>query len=389
MLTKTAADPYPIIVHSHLAWDWVWQRPQQFLSRLSKNHRVLFIESVTADNDFRTTRVTTRDVPNFPNITILQMRIPAARSRDVPWADRECRRVVQSLLAGPLGRNFASPVQWFYDPMAVTPFGGHLNERAVVYDCMDDLSLFRGAPAELVRRERDLLALADVVFAGGPKICKSKRLLNPNCFCFGCGVDEKHFARSRNPMLPLPPEIAHLPRPIFGYVGVVDERIDYELLAQLADGTSGSVVMVGPWTKVDHATLPQRANLHWLGARAYAELPSYAKAFDVSLMPFAMNEATRFINPTKALEYMATGKPIVSTPVEDVVVQFASIVTIARDPGEFIAACERVAAHPPPGQIERGLARVRSSSWESIVGQLEEHIADALAMRPALSVEAA
>ena len=180
---------YPIVVHSHLAWDWVWQRPQQFLSRLSKSHRVLFIESPAPDERARRTEVTMRDVADFPNIVVLQMRVPAARWTDVSWVDKERRRVVQSLLAGPLGRKFASPVQWFYDPMAVTPFAGHLNERAIVYDCMDELSLFRGAPVELVRRERELLAMADIVFAGGPKMWKAKRALNENCFCFGCGVD--------------------------------------------------------------------------------------------------------------------------------------------------------------------------------------------------------
>jgi len=382
-------EPYPIVVHSHLGWDWVWQRPQQFLSRLSRTHRVLFVEAPVADAGVRSTRVTMREVPEFPNIIVLQMKVPATRWNDLAWVDKERRRVVESLLAGPVGRNFLSPVQWFYDPMAVTPFAGHLNERAIVYDCMDELSLFRGAPAELVRRERELLALADVVFAGGPKIWKAKRLLNQNCFCFGCGVDEKHFARARDARLALPRDVAHLPRPIFGYIGVVDERINYELLAQLADATSGSVVIVGPWTKVERGTFPQRTNLHWLGGRDYAELPAYAKAFDVCLMPFAMNEATRFINPTKALEYMATSRPIVSTPVEDVVAQFSNIVTIADEPAKFVAACKRVAARPPQSRIERGLARVRRNSWESIVAQLEEHIADALATRRALSVTAA
>jgi glycosyltransferase involved in cell wall biosynthesis len=377
------------VVHSHLGWDWVWQRPQQFLSRLSKSHPVLFIEGPQPDERVRATRVTMREITDFPDIVVVQMKIPAALWSNGSWVDKERRRAVQSLLAGPLGRKFAQPVQWFYDPMAVTAFAGHLDERAIVYDCMDELSLFRGAPAELVRRERELLALADVVFAGGPKMWKAKRALNPNCFCFGCGVDEKHFARARSARLARPSDVVYLPRPIFGYIGVVDERVDYELIAKLADAASGSVVIVGPSTKVDTKTFPQRANLHWLGGRDYAELPSYARAFDVCMMPFAMNEATRFINPTKALEYMATGKPIVSTPVEDVVAQFSSVVTIARNATEFIAACERVAANPPRQQIERGLERVRRNSWESIVAQLEEHIADALATKRELSIDAA
>src|SRR3954463_10176810 len=163
-------DAYSIIVHSHLKWDWVWQRPQQFLSRLSKKHRVLFIESPDAVDGLAASKVALREVDDYPNVVVLQMQMPASQLADREWADNERRRLLQSVLAGPLGRSFQSVVQWFYDPMAVTAFAGQMNERAIVYDCMDQLSQFKFAPPELVRRERELLALADVVFAGGPKI---------------------------------------------------------------------------------------------------------------------------------------------------------------------------------------------------------------------------
>src|SRR5690349_11719512 len=185
---KISEDDYPIIVHSHLRWDWVWQRPQQFLSRLSQKHRILFIEAPYPAEPARIARATLREVSDYPNIVVLQTQMPATRWRDDDWMDKEQRRLVQSILAGPLGRRFVSPVQWFYNPMAVTAFAGRLDERAIVYDCMDELSLFRGAPPELVKRERELLAVADVVFAGGPKIWKAKKQLNENCFSFGCGV---------------------------------------------------------------------------------------------------------------------------------------------------------------------------------------------------------
>src|SRR5436190_3345417 len=382
-------DRYSIVVHSHLRWDWVWQRPQQFLSRLSRKHRVLFVENPNPSGDVRTTRVNLREVSDFPNINVLQIEIPANRRSDMPWIDKERRRVVQSLLSGPVGQSFTSIVQWFYDPMAVTGFAGQLDEQLIVYDCMDELSLFRGAPPELVRRERELLAVADVVFAGGPKIWRAKRELNPNCFCYGCGVDAKHFGEACDPELRVPHDMAGLPRPVFGYIGVVDERIDYELLARLADSTPGSVVMVGPWTKVDPASFPRRDNLHWLGGRDYSDLPRYAKGFDVCIMPFAINEATRFINPTKALEYMATGRPIVSTPVEDVVAQFSDVITITKDATAFANACARVAVQPDSRQIERGLALAQQNSWESIVARLEQHIEEALHSRRALTVNAA
>jgi glycosyltransferase involved in cell wall biosynthesis len=386
---KIHEDNYPIIVHSHLRWDWVWQRPQQFLSRLSKKHRILFIEAPHPSEQTSAAKVTLRDVSDYPNIIVLQMQMPAARWSDGAWVDKERRRLVQSFLAGPLGRNFDSPVQWFYDPMAVTAFAGHLNECAIVYDCMDELSLFRGSPPEMVRRDRELLAVADVVFAGGPKICRAKRELNANCFSFGCGVDAKHFARARDPNLPLPADVLDLPHPIYGYIGVVDERIDYDLLAALADASNGSVVMVGPSTKVDPATFPRRANLHWLGGRDYADLPAYAKSFEVCLMPFALNKATEFINPTKALEYMGTGKPIISTSVEDVVMQFSSVVAIAESHADFIAKAAHYAVWPNQTRIRRGFELVRRNSWESIVGELEKHVADILASKRALAVDAA
>jgi glycosyltransferase involved in cell wall biosynthesis len=387
-LAVPSAETYPIVVHSHLGWDWVWQRPQQFLSRLSKRHRVLFIEGPAPCNDVRVPEVTLRDVSDYPNIVVLQMKMPADRWNDAAWVDKERRRLVLSTLSGPLGRSFEQPVQWFYDPMAVTAFAGHLQERAIVYDCMDELSLFRGAPPELVRRERELLAVADVVFAGGPKMWNAKRAVNRNCFCYGCGVDIHHFGRARG-SLALPSDVAELPGPVFGYIGVVDERIDYQLLDQLSQATNGSVVMVGPSTKVDPATFPRRKNLHWLGGRDYAELPAYAKAFDVCLMPFALNDATRFINPTKALEYMATGRPIVSSAIEDVVLQFSEVVRIAQTPAEFVDHCEAAVRKPNAQAIGRGLDLAAGNSWDRIVDQLEKHIDEALASKRTLETDAA
>jgi glycosyltransferase involved in cell wall biosynthesis len=381
---------YPIIVHSHLDWDWVWQRPQQFLSRLSRRHRVLFVEGPKPVEDIAAASLQIRDVSDYPNVLVVKTHIPATRWNDGDWVDSERRRLLQKLLAEPIGRTFSSPVQWFYDPVAVRAFAGHMGERAIVYDCMDQLSQFRFAPPELLKRERELLALADVVFAGGPKIWKEKRKHNPNCFSFGCGVDVKHFARARHRKCPLPDDMQELSRPIFGYVGVIDERIDYELVADLAEANStGSVVMVGPSTKVDMATLPRRGNLHWLGARDYSRLPGYIKAFDVCLMPFALNEATEFINPTKALEYMATGTPIVSTPVEDVVSQFSDIITIAPAAGKFIAACAHATKRPNSAAVRRGLKLAGKNSWDSVVRQLEAHVEEALTRRSKIALPAA
>jgi glycosyltransferase involved in cell wall biosynthesis len=382
---------FPIIVHSHLGWDWVWQRPQQFHSRLSKTHPVLFVEGPIPSEEVEKSRVTLREISDYPNIVVLQMVVPASRFRtDGAWVDTERRRLVQTVLEGPLGRSFENPVQWFYDPMAVTAFLGHMDESAVVYDCMDELSQFKGAPRELVRRERELLNAADVVFAGGPKMARSKARFNSNCHSYGCGVDIKHFGKARHAATKVPQDVAQLSGPVLGYIGVVDERLDYDLLANLADhNPAWSIAIVGPHTKVDPADFPKRDNLHFLGGRDYSQLPAYAKAFDVCMMPFAKNEATEYINPTKALEYMATGRPIVSTDVEDVVLQFSDVVEIAVTHDEFIAGCERSIAQPSLRRINAGLKMAKNNSWDSIVAQLERHVEDILTSEKAVVTSSA
>lgn len=383
-------EEFPIIVHSHLGWDWVWQRPQQFHSRLSQRHNILFVEGPVPSDKISAATVTLREVTDYPNIVVLQMQMPQARWKDGAWVDKERRRLVQSVLAGPLGRNFVNPVQWFYDPMAVTAFAGHLDEQAIVYDCMDQLSQFRGAPLELVRRERELLAVTDVVFAGGPKIAQAKFPYNANCYSFGCGVDVRHFGKARHAATKIPADVANLTGPVLGYFGVVDERLDYDLLAQLADhDPEWNVVIVGPCAKVERSSLPERPNLHWLGAREYRRLPAYVKAFDVCMMPFAINEATEFINPTKALEYMATGRPIVSTAVEDVVLQFSDVVSIASSPKEFVKYCARAIGKTDLTRIKNGRRMARQNSWESIVEHLERHVDDVLSSKRAITVTAA
>jgi glycosyltransferase involved in cell wall biosynthesis len=373
-------DTYPIIAHCHLCWDWVWQRPQQFLSRLSQNHRVLFVETRPPDPNLVTPLARCESVEDFPNLTLLRIQFPASRWGDAAYVDLERRRLVQEALRGPLAGQFENPVQWFYDPMAVTAFGGHLGEIAIVYDCMDELSQFRGAPTELATREGALLSRADVVFAGGRKLHEAKSRRHPNCHFYGCGVDLEHFGRARNRETVVPPDLSHLPKPVLGYFGVVDERLDYDLIARLADANPrGSVVMIGPVIKVEERSLPRRRNLHWLGGRDYSQLPAYCKGFNLCLMPFALNPATEFINPTKALEYMATGRMIVSSAVPDVVRNFGEVVKIAAGPDEFISLCGQAVAQPDRAVIERGLQMAAGNSWESIVEQLEKHVEEALA----------
>jgi glycosyltransferase involved in cell wall biosynthesis len=209
---------------------------------------------------------------------------------------------------------------------------------------------------------------------------ESKSPHNANCHFYGCGVDVAHFGKARDGFTPVPDDLAQLKGPVLGYFGVVDERMDYELVAKLADANPDwSVVIVGPAIKVDPAEFPKRPNLHFLGGRDYKDLPAICKAFDVCLMPFAMNEHTQFINPTKSLEYMATGREIISSAVPDVISNFGSVVKVAHSHDEFIQFCRAAVEQPDQAAIDRGLKMAAEHSWESIVNKLDQHIRDVLA----------
>jgi glycosyltransferase involved in cell wall biosynthesis len=367
----------PIIALCHLSWNWVWQRPQQFLSRLAKTHPVLFVETYCTETP--TTIVKLRSADGHPNVTICEMHLPASRWNDGKFIDRERRRALRSALSNELEGRFDDAILWFNDPMAVTAFAGHLDESLIVYDCMDELSQFKGAPPALIEREYELLEVADVVFCGGRKMRDKRLPINSNSHFYGTGVDIRHFGTALSPNLAVDPEIAALKGPVLGYFGVVDERIDYELLGALADANPNwHVVMVGPTTKVDPANFPKRRNLHFIGSRPYAQLPAITKGFSVCLMPFARNEATEYINPTKALEYMATGRPVVSTALDEVKSNFSGVARIARTHSEFISMCRSEVDSPSDSRIARGIKLAAENTWDAIVGKMERHVADAL-----------
>lgn len=383
---------FSIVAFCHLSWDWVWQRPQQFLSRLACRHPLLFVETHCMDIPAGETVLRTPE--GHPNVTILRVHLPASRWHDGAFIDYERRRLVLEVLAGELHGRFEKPVLWFNDPMAVTAYAGWLGERAIVYDCMDELAQFKNPPAGLLDRERALLTFADVVFCGGRKMRDKRLPLNPNCHFYGTGVDCAHFGAARSSSLPVAPCVAQLPGikpgvPVLGYFGVVDERIDYELIDRLARARSDwHIVMVGPTTKVDPATFPQHKNLHWLGGQPYAQLPAITKAFSVCLMPFALNAATEYINPTKALEYMAAGRPVVSTALDEVRTNFDGVARVAQSHDEFIALCAQEVSSPSSRRIARGLALASANTWEVIASKMEGHILDVFALKAARAAAA-
>jgi len=375
---------FPIIVHCHLRWDFVWQRPQQFLSRLSKKHRILFVEGPILHDENIEPYAELKPSEKYPNVIVMQTYFPSSRFHDGEWVDAKRRELLDDVLCGPLKGKFERSVQWFYDPMAVEAHLGQHGAISTVYDCMDELSQFKFCPPALIERESRLLAAADVVFAGGRKMWQSKSRYNSNAHFYGCGVDVNHFGKAQLSSTEIPEDIRHLEGPILGYFGVVDERLDYDLIAQLAAARPDwHIVMVGPTAKVDPADFPRAENIHWMGGRDYSQLPSYTKAFDLALMPFALNEATEYINPTKALEYMATATPIVSTPVPDVVSNFASVVKISSSSEEFVELCQQQVAQFDQVAVERGLKMASENTWDAIVAKLEKHIDEALSRKAA------
>ena len=369
---------HPLIVQSHLRWDFVWQRPQQLMSRLARTAPVLFVEEPLHLDDCATDRLQV----TMPDKNLIRA-VPLLRSELRGDYEQSIRAVRDLVLAemtsgGRLDGLFSNAVQWFYTPMPAPAMLGAFNEIGVVYDCMDELAQFRHAPRELVERERLLLGNADVVFTGGYKLFTAKSAHHPNVHFFGCGVDVAHFSAARSAATTIPAD-ARFDGPVAGYLGVIDERLDYTLIRAVAEQNPDmQVVMVGPTAKVDPSELPDSPNIHWLGQRSYEELPRYVKAFDVCLMPFALNEATEYINPTKTLEYMASGKPIVSTAVPDVVRNFTPIVTVANSERQFVAGVVNAIVAPNGQLIADGIELATSSSWENIISQMRRLIATAV-----------
>ncbi|MFT3785813.1 MAG: family 1 glycosylhydrolase [Tepidisphaeraceae bacterium] len=371
-------DKYGIVCFSHLRWGFVWQRPQQFLSRFAKYHPVLFVEEPFFDLPTGAEpRVDLHRV--LPSVTVVTPHCPREMMSD-PKLPSLLRKWTQEAMDAVNGTGaFDNPLLWYYSPLDSQWSLGHFRNRGVVYDCMDELSSFTGAPPSLLTAEKRLLENADVVFTGGLAIWESKKDHHPAAYCYGCGVEFNHFNAASDPDTTIPPDIDFINRPIIGWFGVVDERVDYHLLAEVAKlRPDWNLCIVGPVVKVDPNLLPHAPNLHWLGGRDYQQLPNYCAAFDVCMMCFAINQATKHINPTKGLEYMATGKPIVSTPVRDVVRQWSDIVALASTPQEFVQKVDELLTQPQTQRIEAGLALAKKNSWEGTVDAMRQNIRDAI-----------
>ncbi|MCU6499157.1 NAD(P)-binding protein [Rugamonas sp. A1-17] len=366
--TKRESAMPTIIVFSHLRWDFVYQRPQQLMSRLAEYYRILFVEEPVRHEGPSHLRTSTP----APNVTVCQPHTPLS----APGFHDDQIRLLQPLLAAQLPAN-EPLIAWFYTPMAL-PLLQTLSPSLVVYDCMDELSAFRNPPRQLAQRETALLKIADLVFTGGPSLYEAKRQRHDNVHCFPSSVDAVHFqqALDRGNGHPLHADIPH---PRLGYYGVVDERFDAELLGALADAwPDWQLVIVGPVIKIDPASLPQRPNIHYLGMQPYQALPHFLAGWDVCLLPFALNQSTRYISPTKVLEYMAAELPIVSTAIQDVEQPYGDVVAIGRDHAGFIAACTAALAQTPAqraAMAQRMRAIVERTSWHATAEQMRALIA--------------
>ncbi len=355
-----------VVALSHLRWNFVFQRPQHLLSRCALANRVFFMEEPVY---LASTQPRLKASKSDSGVTILVPELPAGTTEE------ETVLFQQQMLDGFLAaNNVSSPVLWYYTPLAVY-FTGEIPAAAVVYDCMDELTAFRGAPVGMRAAERRLFQKADLVFTGGRGLHEAKRNCHPSVHLFPSSIDVQHFAQARQAQ-PQPADQAIIASPRLGFCGVIDERMDLALLDAVSRmRPEWQFLMLGPIVKVDPADLPRRENLHYLGPKPYLDLPKYLSGWDLAMLPFARNESTRFISPTKTPEYLAAGLPTVSTAIADVVRPYGELglVNIATEPEEFVNSCERL-MHETGKQREQRQLRVdhllSQGSWDQTWSQM-------------------
>ena len=359
-----------LVCLSHLRWNFVYQRPQHLLGRCAKERRVFFVEEpIFGEGPMRLDVNRSEEgvwvvVPHLPEGLISEVAVEAVQQAllDRLFTEHQIREYIL----------------WYYTPMAIG-FTRHLKPLATVYDCMDELAAFKNAPRALREREAELFEKADLVFTGGQSLFEAKRKQHPNAYAFPSSIDRAHFAQART-WQQEPADQAGIPHPRLGFFGVVDERLDVELLDGVASARPDwQFIIVGPVVKIDPADLPKRPNIHYLGGKSYKELPAYIAGWDVAALLFARNESTRFISPTKTPEYLAAGKPVVSTSIRDVVRPYGELglVRIADTVADFIIAAAEI------GMDERAddpawLARVdeflSTNSWDQTWSRMSDLI---------------
>ncbi|RYY95390.1 MAG: glycosyltransferase family 1 protein [Chitinophagaceae bacterium] len=363
-----------LLCFSHLRWNFVYQRPQHLLSRFAQHTRVFFVEEPIWNDEADKLHISEPQKNVFVVVPHLQKDIEGT---DVQ--DRQRNLVSELVAMMEINKYFC----WYYTPMAL-PFSDHLEPSMVVYDCMDELSAFKFAPAELKDNEQRLMNRADLVFTGGYSIYEAKKDRHAHIYPFPSSIDREHFAAARTAVQD-PADQAAIPHPRFGFYGVIDERFDIELIREAAtQRPDWQFVLLGPVVKIDPDHLPRNENIHYLGGKDYKELPQYLSGWDVAIIPFAMNESTRFISPTKTPEYLAAGKPVISTPIRDVVSPYGDnkLVHIAATAGEFVDAGDAIlASKNTEGWLKEVDAFLAGNSWDRTWSEMAGHIENRMSAR--------
>lgn len=361
--SRSEFEGYDLVCLSHLRWDFVYQRPQHLMSRFAKNGRVFFVEEPIFTDEPTDLRISPRE----DNLTVVVPYI-AHSDRETKNVEEIQRDLLDELFSEQRIKDF---VLWFYTPMAMS-FASQLKPKAVVYDCMDELSNFKFAPPALLENEARLFEKADLVFTGGQSLYEAKKDRHKSVHAFPSSIDAAHFKQARK-IIEEPIDQQQIPRPRLGYCGVIDERLDINLIAEIADlRPDWQLVMIGPVVKIRDEDLPRRVNIHYLGGKNYQELPAYMAGWDVALMPFALNDSTKFISPTKTPEYLAAGKPVISTAIRDVVKPYGemNLVYIASTAEEFVAAGEKGLESDEPEKIQRVDEFLAGNSWDKTWSQM-------------------
>jgi len=378
---RSAAKPpvslvFDVVCVSHLRWKFVVQRPQHLLRRFAADRRVLFIEEPEFSD--ATDHMRIEAVDGIILITPQLQHGEQAQSHE----DRVRALVTETLRE----HQVEDYVLWYYTPMALG-FTQQLTPRLIVWDCMDELSAFAFAPKELREREAELLRRAHVVFTGGVSLYEAKRDRHHNVHPFPSSIDQVHFAKART-AIQEPADQAAIPHPRIGFCGVVDERFDIELLRESAHlKPDWHWVIIGPVVKIDPASLPQAANIHYLGMKKYAELPEYMAGWDAAMLPFARNESTKFISPTKTPEYLAAGLPVVSTSIKDVIRPYGDLklVKIADEPADFVAAIAAAIAEKDEQWLTKVDQHLALGSWDKTLMQMKTLIHEALVAKESIT----
>jgi glycosyltransferase involved in cell wall biosynthesis len=374
-LTYTLPD---LVCFAHLHWDFVWQRPQHLLTRFAQHERVFYVEDAFFHpDDLVEPHVEVKERQN--GVKVLVVHLPQHLRGDEAAADQAQFEQLNRFFDDNSVTNY---VFWYYTPMALNK-SRHFKPALTVYDCMDELAQFKFAPPELRQREQELFERADLVFTGGQRIYEAKREQHADAHSFPSSIDKQHFGQARNPSLAEPADQADIAHPRIGFFGVVDERLDIDLLGQLATNhPEWQFVIIGPVVKIDPNSLPHNSNIHYLGGKNYQELPAYLRGWDVATLLFARNESTEFISPTKTPEYLAAGRPVVSTSIRDVVRPYGdlNLVQIADDPQEFGQAITRALEQGKDAdwrtRTDDYLATISwDLTWQNMVNLMQDRLA--------------